>query len=211
MDYKEKYKEALERARIFIKRWNGIEATDSELVLQELKEIFPELKESEDEKIRKEIIQSIQDDMCVIHKDKCIAWLEKQGEQKPADKVEPKFKAGDFIADGRRVFLVLANTEERNLGETYSTYCEGLVLNVYGDVLVDGKDFSDFRLATDIERANFVHDLKVGTKINYKPAEWSEEDDGWMKSTFDKLSLGEDMCLGERMWIQSLKQRMKGE
>jgi len=82
MDYKQKYEQSLERARSFSQRWQGIEATDSELALQELKEIFPELKESEDEKIRKEIIQSIQENMCVIHKDKCIAWLEKQGKVK---------------------------------------------------------------------------------------------------------------------------------
>lgn len=44
-------------------------------------EKFPELKESKDEKIMKEIIQSIQDNMCVIHKDECIAWPEKQGER----------------------------------------------------------------------------------------------------------------------------------
>ena len=43
---------------------------------------FPELAESDDEKIRKEIIQSIKNNMCVIHKDKCLTWLEKQGEQK---------------------------------------------------------------------------------------------------------------------------------
>lgn len=177
--------------------------------------IFPELAESEDERIRKWIVKELESKYVVDNKvnnleaDKALAWLEKQGEyketlcdkcrreqpshscqditelgrcalehqskQKPTDKVEPKFKAGDFIANGRRVLLVLANKEERNLGETYSTYCEGLVLDVYGNVLVDDKDFSGFRLATDIERANFVHDLKVGTKINYKPA-WSEED-----------------------------------
>lgn len=28
---------------------------------------------------------------------KAIAWLEKKGEQKPADKVEPKFKIGDYV------------------------------------------------------------------------------------------------------------------
>ena len=44
-----------------------------------LEDSFPELKESEDEKIRKEILQSIRDNMVVIHKDECIAWLEKQG------------------------------------------------------------------------------------------------------------------------------------
>ena len=65
--------------------------------------LFPELKESEDEEVRKEIMQLIQG----MHdadprKERWLAWLEKQnlimakspqlGEQKPADKVEPKFK-----------------------------------------------------------------------------------------------------------------------
>ena len=62
-----------------------------------LERIFPELKEDDNERIRKN----------------CIDWLEKQGEQKPqgksaleaikeenvdnANKVEPKFKVGDRI------------------------------------------------------------------------------------------------------------------
>jgi hypothetical protein len=50
---------------------------------QSLKEeMFPELKESEDERIRKEIISALK---YANHKgvyDKHIAWLERQGEQK---------------------------------------------------------------------------------------------------------------------------------
>jgi len=47
---------------------------------------FPELKESEGEKIRKEILDYI--DRSTGCK-RWGAWLEKQGEQKPTDKVEP--------------------------------------------------------------------------------------------------------------------------
>lgn len=49
-----------------------------------LETLHPELKESEDERIRKEILQSIRDNMVVIHKDECIVWLEKQGQPKPS-------------------------------------------------------------------------------------------------------------------------------
>lgn len=49
-------------------------------------EIFSEFEDSEDEKIRKEIIQSIKGDMVVIHKDECIAWLEKQKQVKNTNK-----------------------------------------------------------------------------------------------------------------------------
>ena len=40
----------LSRARSFAQRWYGIDADDSELVLKEVKEIFPELKEEAENK-----------------------------------------------------------------------------------------------------------------------------------------------------------------
>ena len=51
--------------------------------------VFPELKETEDEKVRKAILNyftkcwgNCKDDVCGIHVEDAIAWLEKQGEQK---------------------------------------------------------------------------------------------------------------------------------
>jgi hypothetical protein len=83
MDYEQKYKDALERAREFQK-------SKDELCVLTAESIFPELKESEDERIRKSLInvfsnrkkylidQSFGDSKV---KD-IIAWLEKQGEKK---------------------------------------------------------------------------------------------------------------------------------
>ena len=75
MDYEKAYKEALERARQF-----------SEHPLQEdsaniVEYIFPELKESEDERIRKEIIEFLIHTNKYGSNEKCevwLAWLEKQ-------------------------------------------------------------------------------------------------------------------------------------
>lgn len=85
MDYEKKYKEALERAK------KG----------ECLENIFPELAESEDEKIRKDVIsfvkQAINAGYGIISKEreeKWIAWLEKQC--KPQDKGE--------ISDGYHTF-----------------------------------------------------------------------------------------------------------
>ena len=117
MDYKEQYNAALERARELSKTVTGAN----------YEYIFPELKESEDERTRKELIEFLK----LPHSrfvgnrehEKWIAWLEKQGEkeyidpdtliqqrvdaladivaeQKPTNKVEPKFKVGDWITDG---------------------------------------------------------------------------------------------------------------
>lgn len=96
----------------------------------------------------------------------------KEQKEQPAE--SDAIKGGDFISDGKRVFLVLANVKERNLGETGSTFCEGHILGVDGVVYCDGGDFKKFKRATSDERAKFIHDLKVGVKLKEQPAEWSE-------------------------------------
>jgi len=90
MDYKKKYKGALEWARKVMQGKVGF-------VLDEVLEKFPELKESEDERIRKELIEHIKDQQSsFISAPDCrdkyedeenqkynswIAWLEKQGDK----------------------------------------------------------------------------------------------------------------------------------
>lgn len=99
MDYEQRYKEALDEAKAIHKA-----------IKQDLKpvieQIFPELKELDDEEIRKWIIDDIRynmnneplnDSKYKKKAEKAIAWLEKQGEQKPVDKVESKFKDGQWI------------------------------------------------------------------------------------------------------------------
>ena len=69
-------------------------------VKQTLEYLFPELAESDDEMIRKELIEYFEWNAQLLNnfdnKD-VIAWLEKQGEQKSVDKVKPKFHEGDMI------------------------------------------------------------------------------------------------------------------
>lgn len=88
MDYKEKYKEALERAKKMC-------ALPDDRATMEY--IFPELKESEDEKIRKAILELVRQSSEVLDKqnqNNMVAWLEKQGD--PQDKGE--------ISDGYHTF-----------------------------------------------------------------------------------------------------------
>ena len=72
-----------------------------------MNEIFPELAESGDEKIRKGLIGYFRAGKCEnissyhgISTNDILAWLEKQAEQKTDDKVEPKFEIGDLITNG---------------------------------------------------------------------------------------------------------------
>ena len=104
-DYEKKYKSAMEAMR----QWIAPCHTKEQLNVLKTS-IFPELKESEGENIRKSIIgflktiASLKDGKTVSNADfdsvallEWAAWLEKQSEQKPVDKVESKFKVGDWI------------------------------------------------------------------------------------------------------------------
>ena len=57
-----------------------------------LETLYPEFKESEDEKVRKALIEMVRDrtgdELWVdynVHKEEVLVWLEKQGEQKPIE------------------------------------------------------------------------------------------------------------------------------
>lgn len=86
MDYEKAYKEALERAKEFQKSKEGLCVLTAE-------SIFPELAESEDEKIRKGLIdifntalgQDFLQRKAGLNEKEVIAYLEKQKEQKPAE------------------------------------------------------------------------------------------------------------------------------
>ena len=122
--YEKKYKDALKRAKKLYEQGTIIET---------LSYVFPELKESEDEKIRKEIIRYLKRRLEISSSipaaiGSWIAWLEKQGdqktidsltpqeamdiavakcfnEQKSADKIEPKFKVGEWITHNTANFV----------------------------------------------------------------------------------------------------------
>ena len=95
MDYNEKHKEDLESA----KGWLAIaKETNNKQAVQILESLFPELRESEDERIRKAIIEffDLQDDNTTysfVPKKDILAWLEKQGERNTFDTDTIKKKA----------------------------------------------------------------------------------------------------------------------
>ena len=120
MNYEEKYKEALEKLRAFHRDYKNISHLVD--VKEELEFIFPELKESEDERIRKALIE-------VLHrlsdstfeygaeggyvgatKEKMLAWLEKQAEQKVSCNEEDEENFGKLhrlivICQGKKKFI----------------------------------------------------------------------------------------------------------
>ena len=74
--------------------------------IKRMEQIFPELEESEDERIRKALVEMVHDttgdSLWVdynVHKEDALAWLEKQGKQKLVQETEPTpiFKIGDIL------------------------------------------------------------------------------------------------------------------
>ena len=113
MNYEQKYKEALERAKNLhkdaIDMGENIRAKQCEI-------IFPELKEDEDERIRKTLIEYFnvypKDYYGELKKSHILAWLEKQGEQNPYSGASFKYNGHTFgmcARDGGAEILIDGN------------------------------------------------------------------------------------------------------
>ena len=89
------------------------------------KEIFPELKESEDEKIMKEIISILHNAYWTSNKNRfneLVTWLEKQGKNS-TDKIEHRFNVGDWV-----VFITSGSIYQVEKKENY----EYTLKNIHG-------------------------------------------------------------------------------
>lgn len=237
MTQKEKakaYDEALEKARQF-----------SEYPLQEdsaniVEYIFPELKESEDERIRKEIISALE---YANHKgvyDKHIACLKKQVEQKPISFDTSTPVSYDDIPFGEKDY---------ELHEATYFIPEGFRAEIEGDKVIVKRgeqkpsqwNISDYRtwqyIVSDVltkhqgigqylddgfckKIAKYMQEeWSKKLSLGQNPA-WSEEDEKHIDSLLERL---EGMCkkgatftktrfaISQDMdWLKSLKQRIGG-
>lgn len=149
--------------------------------------LFP-LEESEDERIRKELLGFLRNIPNSNYTcEEMALWLEKQGEQKSVDKVEP-FDKYEGLTDFERT---LADIFIGWIGEEpgWKQYI---------------KDNADVLLKTAIEKFNSVQ----VTLFEQKPA-WSEEDIRNIQDIdsilfYDK-DLPEETCMRLRNWLKSLK------
>lgn len=111
MDYEKKYKETLEKARQLCAY------PTTKPFISDLQNLFPELKESEGERIRKWCISLIKAtcdyDSPTSRKevDDALAWLEKQGEQKPEWGEEDEAARKDIIDKLERIKMTVVGSE----------------------------------------------------------------------------------------------------
>ena len=157
------YNKAFERAK------NIYGASECKDILCTLETIFPELKENEDEKIRKELISFFSElpdagTFRGIPTSKVIAWLEKRGEQKSTDKVESKFKVGDWVVTSYgKVNQVIAVDE---YGDEYTldddTYFSG-----------SWKDSYHLWTLSDAKAGDVLNSIRVKATIIFKG--WNQD------------------------------------
>lgn len=193
MDYKEKYEKVLKKLRGLIKN-------DSEHVIYEYEilERVPELKESDDEMIRKKLIDYFKDflegnedtykvgggvEWNGLDVKDIIAWLEKMGDQKPAKWSEHQHKLLNYAisitadTEVKRFLESLRNTESRESAE-WSEEDEKMLAEIVKDLQVcKSRDIS--RAAKD-DYQNEIDWLK-SLKNRVKPKqEWNEEDEQYL-------------------------------
>ncbi|MDD6017166.1 MAG: hypothetical protein PUC18_12990 [Prevotellaceae bacterium] len=136
MDYEQKYKESLERAK---EQLEGAKVFDydNEQIAHDIRttvySIFPELKKLEDEKIRKELIDAIQGlwendalpmPLSVKRKDNWLAWLEKQKPDEWSE--EDEIALGDALWCCKQAASIAKN--ENDMGNVW--YAETWLKNL---------------------------------------------------------------------------------
>ena len=137
MDNEKKYNELVGK----IKKAYLYTQTDSMKAV--LEDILPELKESEDERIRKEIISALK---YANHKgvyDKHLAWLEKQGQETMKVSIWKHWKDG--IAgngNGEPIFLIkTGNTYTLSSGLSFE--CDYIELSELDNLMLEKQDKKD--------------------------------------------------------------------
>lgn len=165
---------------------------------------FPELAESEDEKIRKKLIEVVKGDMVVGGtKDKqlAIAWLEKQSEQihansaktcKDEQKPIPKFEVGDVM---------------RTLQEAADNITSGLPVVV-------SIDDEYYRCNNELIAIKDQNGYEYPPMNRIQKQEWSEEDEKiiqWIATDIKRLindnKKANIIADQEIKWLESLRPR----
>lgn len=232
MDYEKLYKEALERAKSAIK-----ECGDNKGRIVMIESIFPELRESGDESIRKDIKRAISVALDYSYFDKetaddCLAWLEKQGEQKSFDYENANIQQKDWAE-------IPFGAKDSKLQEVSYHIPEGFHAEIDGNRVVIKKgerkpawSENEIKMLDNLitylngskglleETKSIYTDWLKSLKGRVQPKqEWSEEDNNHFESIGWKLldytsSTVIPECKKEAkedcFWLKNIKQRLGG-
>lgn len=189
MDYEKKYKALLKQAKEELKTCGSLDCDAAKQIFR----FFPELAESDDERIRKAIIDFLWEEKIFLQDVNssvennpkyrfvmdAINWLEKQGKQKPIEVVNGEDYGIDSLWHAQRIL-------EKTLGE------------------VEGYQTDDGLL----EHKAAITAVK---KLREQEPAWSDEDEERYLSCLPKLGTGniEQPDTINTMWLKSLKNRVQ--
>lgn len=181
MNYEKAYQEALERAR---KIHND---TDFDYEKGMMEEIFPELKESEDERIRKALIRFHKSTIDVdgIKGEDIIAWLEKQGTKE----LDPRYENLEELLAADDIYQMSMN-----------------------DAMVNEAKEKAAKALSELSIGKLLGFEKQGEQ---KPIEWSKEDERIYCSILADIRTKQNVSTStlesyyneQISWLKSLKQR----
>ena len=123
MDYEKKYKEALERAKGLLE---GMKEGNYNALENDIIDIFPELKESEYERMKFLIKSCVYAaDITPEGREEIFAWLEKQGEHKPYGQRKECEDCQSNYAGECKGFCQMKRDEQKPIDKVESKFHEG--------------------------------------------------------------------------------------
>ena len=187
MNYEQKYNAALEQAKKELKTCGSLNCDAARLIFR----LFPQLREIEDEKIRKEIIGYLNSKVAtaeeteLLYFKRWITYLEKLKEQKPNIEICPhSIKSKSYLETGYPI-------EQKHVDELFEVWIDGW----YNEHHRDGYITMDER-----EFKNFCRGIK--NMYQQKPAEWSEEDEEILNELLDHCNTENATWYN---WLKSLR------
>lgn len=217
MDDEKKYKEALEKLQEALAPKDGREI--SGLTRACIEEIFPELKESDDERIRKALITYFQRfpypyggiESAGTNAKEAIAWLEKQGKQK-TDIPKWKYKKDNAPLSKDCLILnrygcVVKAVSGAMVSDAWVLDYDELVKLPKEEVEKQGEKLQGKTALEAIQEEK----IDNANKIEQSSA-WSEEDEKNLKRVIwyvenPALNVVKDTMLSE--WLKSIKERVQ--
>lgn len=200
----QRYEEALEKAKRLYEKGT---------ITESLCHIFPELKESEDEEIRKELMDFVVDNtICQDgRREKWIAWLEKQGERKEATCVAEII---DHLTEKEQeiLFKELEMQKEQKPAE-WSEEDEKNLQGILDEIKANKSEAPEYDIDTYNRFIDWLKSLKdrVGCEANCTTTkEWGEEDEKMLDNCINALGDSSFDTYEIEEWVKSLKQRIGG-
>ena len=215
-----RYDETFQRAR----RW--YDSNTNEGFRGIFEDIFPELKESEDERIRKALIEHCKNQTkpYIDTGNECpqiqswIDWLEKQGEQKPAwsEDAEPqKELAETYLAVFDKKFPILPTLKGKQLADykNFLNKCQQILgLKYWGLRPLQAKLFEKLSLLWAAWGAEHLKGLgQTDGDTDNKEQEWSEEDEDILNTIINHFEIDLECTKNDDIirWLKSIKDRVQ--